>query len=133
MSWDDQLKAVSDAWRDFCRTLEKTGTEALAKTLTHDEVDLAEGLRHLTRMATLVSLSSLENKDSAHPYLWPALDPHRKMGATTRRVSTCQARSIAPTPPGFAERAVRRGGCRSSCRKLGRRRSATRCSCLTWK
>jgi hypothetical protein len=31
-------------------------------------------------MATLVSLSSLENKDSARPYLWPALDPHRKMG-----------------------------------------------------
>jgi hypothetical protein len=80
MSWDDQLKAATGAWRDFCRALEKTGTQALAKTLTHDEVDLAEGLRHLTRMATLVSLSSLENKDSAHPYLWPALDPHRKMG-----------------------------------------------------
>ena len=25
-------------------------------------------------------LGSFENKDSAHPYLWPALDPHRKMG-----------------------------------------------------
>ena len=58
----------------------RPATEALAKTLTHDEVDLAEGLRHLTRMATLVSLGSLENKDSAHPYLWSALDPHRKMG-----------------------------------------------------
>jgi hypothetical protein len=25
-------------------------------------------------------MGSLENKDSLHPYLWPALDPHRKMG-----------------------------------------------------
>lgn len=80
MSWDAQLETATAAWRDFCRTLEATGSAALAKTLTHDEVDLAEGLRHLTRMATLVTMGSLENKDSARPYLWPALDPHRKMG-----------------------------------------------------
>lgn len=80
MTWEGQLEAATDAWRQFCRALESTGTEALAKTLTHDEVDLAEGLRHLARMTQLVTLGSLENKDSAHPYLWPALDPHRKMG-----------------------------------------------------
>jgi hypothetical protein len=79
-TWDDQLAIATDAWRQFCRTLETTGAEALAKTLTHDEVDLAEGLRHLARMSTLALLGSLENKDAAHPYLWPALDPHRKMG-----------------------------------------------------
>ncbi len=66
--------------RGFCRALEATGTEALARTLTDDEVDLAEGLRHLGRMARIALLGSLENKDSLHPYLWPALDPHRKMG-----------------------------------------------------
>ncbi len=80
MGWDQQLQTATEAWRDFCRALEATGSEALAKTLTHDEVDLAEGLRHLARMATLVTLGSFENKDSARPYLWPALDPHRKMG-----------------------------------------------------
>jgi hypothetical protein len=80
MTWETQLGSATDAWREFCRTLESTGVEALAKTLTHDEVDLAEGLRHLARMTQLVTLSSLENKDSARPYLWPALDPHRKMG-----------------------------------------------------
>ncbi len=80
MTWEQQLLTATVAWRDFCRALEATGTEALASTLTHDEVDLAEGLRHLARMTTLVTLGSLENKDSAHPYLWPALDPHRKMG-----------------------------------------------------
>ncbi len=79
-TWDEQLAAATDAWQGFCRALEVTGTEALAKTLTHDEVDLAEGLRHMARMVQLTLIGSLENKDSAHPYLWPALDPHRKMG-----------------------------------------------------
>lgn len=79
-TWDEQLAAATGAWQGFCRTLEASGTEALAKTLTHDEVDLAEGLRHLARMAALTLVGSLENKDSLHPYLWPALDPHRKMG-----------------------------------------------------
>jgi hypothetical protein len=80
MSWDAQLDAATEAWSEFCRALESTGAKALAATLTHDEVDLAEGLRHLARMSTLVLVGSLENKDSLHPYLWPALDPHRKMG-----------------------------------------------------
>ncbi len=79
-TWDEQLATATAAWQGFCRALETTGTEALAKTLTHDEVDLAEGLRHLARMAALTLIGSLENKDSRHPYLWPALDPHRKMG-----------------------------------------------------
>jgi len=60
--------------------LEVTGTEALANTLTHDEVDLAEGLRHMARMARLTLFGSLENRDPLCPYLWTALDPHRKMG-----------------------------------------------------
>ena len=77
---DDRLEAAVSAWRDFCRALEATGTEALAATLTDDEVDLAEGLRHMARMARLVTMGSLENHDARHPYLWPALDPHRKMG-----------------------------------------------------
>lgn len=80
MAWDEQLEAATTAWQAFCRALEATGTEALANTLTHDEVDLAEGLRHMARMTQLAVLGSLENKDAGHPYLWPALDPHRKMG-----------------------------------------------------
>ena len=80
VTWDDQLEEATGAWRAFCRTLETTGAAALSRTLTHDEIDLAEGLRHLARMTQLVTLGSLENKDSARPYLWPALDPHRKMG-----------------------------------------------------
>ncbi len=80
MTGDDQREQATAAWQGFCRTLEATGTEALARTLTDDEIDLAEGLRHLGRMARIALLGSLENNDSLHPYLWPALDPHRKMG-----------------------------------------------------
>src|SRR5687768_8368147 len=80
VSWDEQMASATSVWRDWCRALETTGIEVLAKTLTHDEIDLAEGLRHLTRMVHLTLLGSMENNDSLHPYLWPALDPHRKMG-----------------------------------------------------
>lgn len=79
MEWDEQLEAATAAWQGFCRALEATGSEALARTLTHEEVDLAEGLRHMARMTQLALQGSLENKDATHPYLWPALDPHRKM------------------------------------------------------
>jgi hypothetical protein len=79
-AWEQRLAAATETWREYCRAVEAAGVEALAATLTHDEIDLAEGLRHLARMATLTTLSALENKDSAHPYLWSALDPHRKMG-----------------------------------------------------
>ena len=79
-TWDERLTTATDAWRAYCRALEVTGVQALTETLTHDEIDLAEGLRHLARMSNLVLLGSLENKDPDHPYLWPALDPHRKMG-----------------------------------------------------
>lgn len=80
MTRDEQVAAATSAWKDFCRALETTGTEALSTTLTDDEIDLAEGLRHLARMATLTLFSSFENTDTKHPYLWTALDPHRKMG-----------------------------------------------------
>lgn len=80
MTSPEQLDAATRAWRDFCRALEHTGAEALSKTMTHDEVDLAEGLRYLTRLTHLALMSSMENKDADHPYLWTALDPHRKMG-----------------------------------------------------
>lgn len=78
--WDEQLASATSAWSAFCRTLETTGTEALSKTLTHDEIDLAEGLRYMARLSMLSILGSMENKDSFHPYLWAPLDPHRKMG-----------------------------------------------------
>jgi hypothetical protein len=60
--------------------LEETGVAALAGAMTHDEIDLAEGVRYLGRMSQLALLGAVENKDSLQPYFTAALDPHLKMG-----------------------------------------------------
>ena len=78
--WYEQLASATQAWRDWCAALADTGAEALRNTMTHDEVDLAEGLRHLARMARLTTVSTFENTDGGDPYLWRALGPDLKMG-----------------------------------------------------
>jgi len=78
--WEQQLDAATQAWRDWCAALADTGAEALRNTMTHDEVDLAEGMRHLARMARLTTVSAFENNDGGDPYLWRALGPDLKMG-----------------------------------------------------
>jgi hypothetical protein len=78
--WDTNLAEATDGWRRWCAAMEQAGVAALEKTITHDEVDLAEGLRHLTRMVRLTLSSSIENRDAERPYLWRALGPDLKMG-----------------------------------------------------
>lgn len=68
------------AWRRWCAAVEEAGVTALERTLTDDVVDVAEGLRHLTRMVRLTLRSSFENNDAARPYLTRALGPDLKMG-----------------------------------------------------
>jgi hypothetical protein len=79
-AWRTKLARASQVWRDWCAALERTGVAALEQTLTHDEIDLAEGLRHLARMARLTLLTNMENDDAAHPYLHRSLGPTLKMG-----------------------------------------------------
>jgi hypothetical protein len=71
---------AADAWRRWCAAVEEAGVTALERTLTDDDVDAAEGLRHLARMVRLTLASGFENGDAAHPYLWRALGPDLKMG-----------------------------------------------------
>jgi hypothetical protein len=78
--WNSRLEEASTAWSAWCRAVESAGIDALAKTITHDEIDLAEGVRHLARMARLTLFSATENRGTSNPYFWPALDPHLKMG-----------------------------------------------------
>lgn len=78
--WDGRLEEASTAWSSWCRAVESAGIDALSKTITSDEIDLAEGLRHLARMARLTLFSATENRSTSNPYFWPALDPHLKMG-----------------------------------------------------
>lgn len=77
---DDQVTAASEAWSRYCRSIEQTGLDALRASMTADEIDLAEGLRHLTRMVRLTTNGPLERFDAQHPYFWRALGPDMKMG-----------------------------------------------------
>lgn len=79
-TWNNEIGEVSRAWHEWCRAVEMAGIDALEKTITHDEIDLAEGVRYLTRMVRLTLFSSTENRNTRNPYFWPALDPHQKMG-----------------------------------------------------
>lgn len=78
--WQQNLDRASDAWREWCATLERTGLAALEHTMTHDEIDLAEGLRYLSRIARLTLLSYSEHVDSHHPAFYRSLGPTLKMG-----------------------------------------------------
>lgn len=80
MSAEGDLDRVKAAWRAWCSTLEKVGVETLDKCLTRDSLDLAEGLRYLSRIARLSLVSHMENRDSLHPYFFRPLDPTMKMG-----------------------------------------------------
>lgn len=83
--WESRFDEASTAWSAWCRAVESAGLGALAKTITHDELDLAEGVRHLARMARLTLFNATENRNPANPYFWTALDPHLKMGGDNPR------------------------------------------------
>jgi hypothetical protein len=75
-----RLEQATTAWQEWCRALETVGTAALANTLTDEEIDFAEGLRHLTRMARLTLAGGMENNDPLHPFFDRSLGPTLKMG-----------------------------------------------------
>ena len=76
----DSREGAVAAWRNWCQTLEEKGVAALQNLASEDEVDLAEGLRHLGRLSWVHLLGSVENKNPRDPYFWETLDPHLKMG-----------------------------------------------------
>ena len=78
--WDAQLQQARQSRSEWCAALEQVGLAALRDTMTHDEIDLAEGLRFLARQARLVTTGAMENNDTAQPYFWQALGPHEKQG-----------------------------------------------------
>ncbi len=77
---NERLERATAAWQQWCATLEQVGTAALANTLTDEDIDFAEGLRHLTRMARLTLAGGMENNDPLHPFFDRSLGPTLKMG-----------------------------------------------------
>jgi hypothetical protein len=80
MRRDEQVEQAKAAWRRWCATMESVGLDALENSLTEDEIDLAEGLRHLGRMSRMCLSAGLENTDPVHPFLERRLGPTLKMG-----------------------------------------------------
>lgn len=74
------IARATEAWRAWCRTLEKTGVDVLENTMTDDQLDVAEGLRYLTRQSRMTSQHHMENNDTAHPYLSRMLSYDKKAG-----------------------------------------------------
>jgi hypothetical protein len=78
--FESKLAQATQAWSEWCQALEKTGAATLKNVLTHDDIDLAEGLRYLGRSSHYAMFGEIDNVDSKHPYFWPFLDPHTKIG-----------------------------------------------------
>lgn len=62
---------AGDAWRRFCRALERAGDTVLRGETPADELTLAEGYRHLVRMIRAGFESSCEFADPRHPRIVP--------------------------------------------------------------
>ena len=84
----DQLQKIDKAkidWNTFCEALAQTGTLALDRLHAETDLDLAEGIRYLSRISRLALESEMENQDNLHPYLQRALGPTLKMGGDNPR------------------------------------------------
>jgi hypothetical protein len=70
-----------EAWRDFCRALERTGSFVLEADGPQDERTRAEGFKYLLGMTTLGIRQALELGDREHPAFVRIEDPFVKWGA----------------------------------------------------
>lgn len=68
------------AWRRFCAALAETGDLLLGPDAPADDLDRAEGYRHLTRLARLAFKVSIEHADPADPALMRYMDETQKFG-----------------------------------------------------
>ena len=77
------VKSLADAqsaWQNYCRKLEQSGLTALENMVEPSELELAEGLRYLTRISVLSLQTEMENCDSHKPYVLRSVGPTMKMG-----------------------------------------------------
>jgi hypothetical protein len=70
-----------DAWRDFCRALERAGDTILRPGSPLDPFDRAEGFRYLSRLARVALESYLEFADPLFPVLRRPAHETVKIGA----------------------------------------------------
>lgn len=71
----------AEAWRDFCRRLEKAGDIVLGADVAGEPIDQAEGYRYLSRLLRIALDMHLENADPDFPSFYQASHPTAKIGA----------------------------------------------------
>lgn len=73
--------ASGEAWRDFCRTLERTGDHLLGADNPQDDHTRAEGFRYLLGLLTQGVRDAIDLGDPERPYFTRIVDPLAKAGA----------------------------------------------------
>ncbi len=77
----DARVLTGEAWRDFCRALERAGDVVLRPGSPHDPFDRAEGFRYLSRLTRVALESYLEFADPLFPVLRRPAHETVKIGA----------------------------------------------------
>lgn len=77
---EPNIAKAKSSWSEFCKTLESVGNTALENLVDPNELELAEGVRYLTRIVGLSFDSQMENADADHPHFSRNIGPNRKMG-----------------------------------------------------
>jgi len=72
---------VSEIWAQFCRELEQAGQAVLTSNLASGEMDRAEGMRYLSRLARVGLDMFVEHADPAFPSFYQASHATAKIGS----------------------------------------------------
>lgn len=73
--------APAEAWRQFCRRLEKAGDLVFNAEVAGTPIDQAEGYRYLSRLLRIALDMHVENADADFPGFYQASHPTAKIGA----------------------------------------------------
>src|SRR5262245_36046734 len=79
-SVDSLQETAAKAWDSFCDRLKVAGTQLRRTDFPMDELDLAEGLRYLSRLVYTSLDRNVEGADPAHPWLYPLCSERIKVG-----------------------------------------------------
>ena len=78
---DDAARLLSgEAWRDFCRRLERAGEAILGESYPDDRRTRSEGFRALTRLLTYATQLEIEAGDPLFPSFVRHQDPYNQWG-----------------------------------------------------
>jgi Protein of unknown function (DUF1214) len=73
-------QTIRTLWHDFCEDLKLAGDELARPSTPHDELTVAEGVRHLSRLVRMGLETNVELDDPDFPMIATVVDETRKFG-----------------------------------------------------